>query len=69
MPIWAFHGGKDEIIPVSETEEMVESLRAKGNDVKFTIDPERGHSPPSAAEHEELFEWFLKHERKKSSRR
>lgn len=59
-PIWAFHGQKDNLIPASETEEMAEAIRKEGGSIKISIDPERGHSPPSRAEHEELFEWLLR---------
>lgn len=60
IPIWAFHGGKDKSIPVSETEEMATAIKKEGGSIKVSIDPERGHSPPSIAQHEELFEWLLK---------
>jgi predicted peptidase len=59
IPIWAFHGGKDNLIPVSETEEMAEAIRKEGGSIKVSVDPERGHSPPSTADHEELFKWLL----------
>jgi predicted peptidase len=59
IPIWAFHGGKDNSIPVSETEQMAEAIRKEGGSIKVSIDPERGHSPPSTADHEELFKWLL----------
>lgn len=60
IPIWAFHGGKDNLIPVSETEDMAEAIRKEDGMIKVSIDPERGHSPPPLAEHEKLFEWLLK---------
>jgi predicted peptidase len=63
IPIWAFHGGKDVTIPVSETEDMAEAIRKEGGNIKISIDPERGHSPPSSARHEELFEWLLEQRR------
>ncbi|UCC79018.1 MAG: dienelactone hydrolase family protein [Candidatus Zixiibacteriota bacterium] len=59
IPIWAFHGRKDKLVPVSETEEMAEAIRKEGGSIKVSIDPERGHSPPSIAQHKELFEWLL----------
>jgi predicted peptidase len=59
IPIWAFHGKKDDRIPESETEEMAEAIKKEGGNIKISIDPERGHSPPSTAEHEELFKWLL----------
>lgn len=61
VPIWVFHGAQDTTISVSETLDMVQALKSEGGDIKVTIDPERGHRPPSVAEHEELFNWFLGH--------
>lgn len=65
IPVWAFHGGKDNHMPVSETEEMVEAIRKEGGSIKVSIDPERGHSPPSSAQHEELLEWLLEQRKDK----
>jgi predicted peptidase len=63
MPIWVFHGAQDTTIAVLETIDMVRALKSKGGHIEVTIDPERGHRPPSVAEHEELFDWFLEHRR------
>ena len=62
-PIWAFHGEKDNLIPCTETLEMAEAIEAAGGYMKVSIDPTRGHSPPSAREHEALFKWFLEQKR------
>jgi predicted peptidase len=63
IPIWAFHGEKDGLISVNETQEMVEAIRAQGGNIRVNIAPQRGHSPPSAEEHEALFKWFLEQRR------
>jgi predicted peptidase len=65
VPIWVFHGEKDEVVPARESQDMVEALRAKGGQVRFSLHPERGHSPPSDAEHLELFAWLLEHRQHK----
>jgi len=69
LPVWAFHGAKDDLISVGATERMVAELRKEGGDVKVSIDPERGHSPPSRAEHEALLAWLLEHRRPARERR
>lgn len=59
MPIWVFHGAKDDIVPVSESEEMVNALKALGSPVRFTIYPEAGHdSWTETYDNPELWEWL-----------
>jgi predicted peptidase len=63
IPAWFFHGVKDDRVPVRESDEMVEALKKEGAEVKYSRDPERGHSPPSDKEHLQLFDWLLQHKR------
>jgi len=44
MPIWAFHGEKDDIAPISLTVELVQAVKDAGNtEVRFTVLPARDH--------------------------
>jgi predicted peptidase len=43
LPVWAFHGALDEVVPVSESREMVAALKAVGSPVKYAEFPEVGH--------------------------
>lgn len=43
VPVWAFHGAKDEVVPVDESKVMVKALREAGGQVKLTIYPEAYH--------------------------
>ena len=43
VPIWAFHGGADEIIPPNESTDMVAAIRARGGNAKVTVYPGVGH--------------------------
>ena len=65
LPIWAFHGGKDPVVPLSESQRMVDAVKAAGNpNVKLTIYPEAQHeSWIPAYNDEELYKWFLSHRR------
>ena len=36
LPIWAFHGTQDRVVPVRGTREMVDALKKAGANVKFT---------------------------------
>lgn len=49
MPVWAFHGARDEVVPVSESRSMVAALRRAGNSVRYTEFPDAGHNVWDAA--------------------
>lgn len=60
LPIWVFHGAKDEVVPLSESEVLVEALRKVGGNVKFTIYPDADHdSWTETYENPEFYEWLL----------
>jgi predicted peptidase len=64
MAVWAFHGAKDDLIPLAESQRMVDALKAAGNnEVKFTILPDRDHYILDTYEKKELYDWFLQHRR------
>jgi predicted peptidase len=64
LPVWAFHGGKDDIVKLFESERMVETLKRSGNQAKLTIYPDAGHdSWTEAYNNPELYDWFLKQKR------
>ena len=37
LPVWAFHGARDEAVKLTESERMVNALRKIGNDAKLTV--------------------------------
>jgi predicted peptidase len=43
LPIWAFHGAEDEVVPLEESERMVSAVNAAGGQAKLTVYPEVGH--------------------------
>lgn len=60
MPIWVFHGAKDQVVPISESEEIVAALREYGAGIRFTVYPDAGHDSWTAAYAEpELYEWLF----------
>jgi predicted peptidase len=67
LGVWAFHGGKDPVVPLEESQRMVDALKKAGvPDVKLTVYPEAGHdSWTETYKNPELYEWLLKHERRK----
>jgi predicted peptidase len=66
LGIWAFHGAKDPVVMLEESERMVAALKRIGaKDVELTVYPEAQHdSWTETYSNEKLYEWFLKHERK-----
>jgi predicted peptidase len=65
LGVWAFHGAKDGIVPLAESERMVEALKAAGGrDVRLTIYPEADHDAWTPTySNLELYAWLLRHER------
>lgn len=60
IPVWAFHGQDDPVVPVSRTTEMVAAVNESGGNAKATIYPGIGHdSWINAYNTEELYTWFL----------
>ena len=66
LGVWAFHGAKDTVVPVSESKKMVAALRRFGHpDPKLTIYPDARHdSWTKTYDNPELYQWFLKYQRK-----
>jgi predicted peptidase len=69
LPIWVFHGGKDRVVPISQSESMVDAIKAAGGtNIEFTIYPDARHdSWTEAYNNPKLYDWFLQH--KKQERR
>lgn len=66
LPIWVFHGSDDAVIPVQESDEMVEKLKQLGYDVKYTRYGGVGHNAwVPAYKTEGLYQWFASKKMKK----
>lgn len=64
VPIWNFHGEDDQVVPLDQSQAMVDALQRCNGNVRFTIYPETGHdSWTETYDNPELYEWFLKHKR------
>ena len=62
LPIWAFHGEADTVVPVEKSKEMVDAVNSNGGNAKLTIYPGVGHNSWSQTyDNDELYEWFLSH--------
>jgi len=60
VPVWAFHGEKDEIVPLKGSQELVDALKANQGNVKFTTYPDTDHdSWTQTYQNPDLYEWLL----------
>ncbi len=60
VPVWAFHGGKDRVVPPERSRAMVEAVKRAGGTARLTIYPEAGHDSWTATyDNEELYRWLL----------
>lgn len=62
IPIWAFHGAKDGVVPLGPHQQMIDAVNACGGNAKMTVYPEADHDSWTATyANPELYEWFLQH--------
>ena len=62
LPIWVFHGARDNVVPIEESEIMVSALRKAGADVQFTVYPHATHDAwTETYNNPKLYEWLLRH--------
>ena len=71
IPIWAFHGEVDDVVPVSQTRDMVQAIeQAGGKKIKMTLYPDVGHdSWRKAYADPELYKWLLQQKRSENDGR
>lgn len=65
MPVWAFHGAEDPVVPVSESQKIVDALQNSGGNARLTIFPDIGHDAwRQVYTDPKLYEWLLKQSKK-----
>ncbi len=60
IPVWTFHGTADDVIPISETEQLVNRLEACKGQIKFTRLEKEGHGIQYVYEDQAIYDWLLK---------
>ncbi len=64
VPVWAFHGGKDLIVPPAAGKALVDAHRAAGGAARWTLDPEAGHRVPERVyARPDLYDWLAEQRR------
>ena len=60
VPVWAFHGGRDVMVPVEAEQSLVDALNGCGGHAKITVNPDATINIRYEAYYSsELFEWLL----------
>ncbi len=66
VPVRAYHGAKDYLVPLEKCTLMVDELKKVGGDVRLTLYPEAGHNiVPLVYNDPDYYEWFLKYQKQK----
>lgn len=64
LPIWIFHGDKDDVVPPERSERMNNLLKAAGaKEVRLTMLAGKGHGISDSLQDPQLYAWLLRHRR------
>lgn len=65
VPIWAFHGAKDDIVPLDESVRMVNAVNKWGGNAKLTVYENNYHDAwTDTFSNPELYKWLLSNTKK-----
>jgi predicted peptidase len=60
LPVWIFHGAMDDVVPVAQSRNLVQAMRAAGTTVKYTEYSDVGHGAWDRAYADEaLWPWLF----------
>ena len=64
VPLWIFHGGKDNVVAPRHSKEIADQLKIFGKEVKYTLYPEANHNSwDNAFVEPELLPWLFSHKK------
>ncbi|MGY0038620.1 carboxylesterase family protein [Pedobacter sp. NJ-S-72] len=64
VPLWIFHGGKDDVVPPSGSTAIANQLKIIGKEVKFTLYPDANHNSwDSTFAEPKLLPWLFSHQK------
>lgn len=66
LPVWIFHGAKDDVVPPRESRQVAAALKAIGAEVRYTEFPGANHNSwdPAYSQTPELWPWLFAQRRK-----
>lgn len=68
IPIWAFHGEQDDVVPITDTIAIINAIKEIGGNPRFTVYPTMDHGHIVMFEtyaNPELYAWFERNHRKR----
>lgn len=69
VPVWAFHGAKDDVVSPAADQAMIDAINACGGHARLTMYKEAGHdSWTETYANPELYRWLLKQRRSRATR-
>jgi predicted peptidase len=64
IPTWAFHGDADTVVPIQESQRMIQAIKRAGGQAKLTTYKGVGHNSwDNAYSDPKLYQWFLQHQK------
>jgi len=63
IPVWAFHGALDGVIPFAKAQELVNQFIAVGGSIRFTVYPSGGHNASTwtvTYNNSDGYDWMLR---------
>src|SRR5438067_1488997 len=68
VPVWAFHGAQDPVVPLEGDQGMIDAIKACGGDARLTVYLYTGHDSWNQAYADpELYTWLLQQRRRAPS--
>jgi len=67
IPLWLFHGTKDQFTPLNEVEELAQAVEAAGGHPQLTVLPDRDHYILDVYDRPDLYKWLAQQKRKHSA--
>ncbi len=65
VPVWAFHGAKDPVVPLSQSQQMTDAVNRAGGSAQLTVYPEAEHdSWTQTYNNPQIYDWLLSHRKK-----
>lgn len=68
IPLWLFHGSKDQFTALKEVEELIHGIEAAGGHPQFTVLPDRDHYILDVYDRSDVFKWLAQQTKPRNSR-